>query len=102
MISKYLERRVELYLGEGTQTGGKIQMEYYLVESDNGEIYGNAGDKVYGIEISKKERDNYTESEIIRNLYSNKDKTQDVLRLLAENTVTPVELPAVLDDIMAL
>ncbi len=102
MISKYLERRIELYLSEGIQTGGKIQVEYYLVESENGEIYGNAGDKVYGIEISKKERDNYTESEIIRNLYSNKDKTQDVLRLLAENTVTPVELSAVLDDIMAL
>lgn len=99
MISKYLERRIELYLSEEIQTGGKIQVEYYLVESENDEMHGN---KVYGIEISKKERDNYTESEMFRNLYTNKEKTQDVLRLLAENTVTPVELSFVLDDIMAL
>ena len=42
------------------------------VESDNGE-HTDAGD--HGIEISKRKGTNYTESEIIRNLYSNRTDT---------------------------
>lgn len=79
----------------------KIQVEYYLVKSDSEGIYGYLGDKVYGIEISKRERDTYAESEIVKNLYNSREKALNVLRVLADNSVTPTGLSFVLDDIMA-
>jgi len=93
---------VEVELKEGDSVNGKIQLEYYLIESDYSQSYGCAGDKVYGIEIVKKDNEYYAESEIIRNLSNSKEDTKGILSLLARNTVTPVGLPSVLDDLMAL
>lgn len=100
MISKYLESKVELDLSEGKDE--KIQLEYYLIESDFANSYDYSGDKVYGIEIIKKDSDYHAESEIVRNLSSSKESTKGILNILAKNTVTPVELSFVLDDLMAL
>lgn len=102
MLSKYLESRVEVDLNEGSMANSKIQLEYYLIESEYGQRYDFCGDTVYGIEIIKKESDYHAESEIIRNLSSSKENTKGILSILAKNTVTPVELSSVLDDLMAL
>ncbi|WP_010243206.1 DUF6514 family protein [Acetivibrio cellulolyticus] len=102
MLSKYLESRVELDLAEGTSTNSKIQLEYYLIESEHSQNYDCCGDKVYGIEIIKKESDNHAESEIVRNLSNSKENTKGILSILAKNTVTPIGLSFVLDDLMAL
>jgi hypothetical protein len=102
MLSKYLESSVELDLTEGRITNSKIQLEYYLIESEFSQSYDCCGDKVYGIEIVKKESDYHAESEIVRNLSNSKENTKGILSILAKNTVTPLELSSVLDDLMAL
>ncbi|WP_010252627.1 DUF6514 family protein [Acetivibrio cellulolyticus] len=102
MISKYLEKRVELDLCELMRTSSKIQLEYYLVESEYDQRYGYREDKAYGVEISKKERDSYAESETVTNLSNSKEKTQGILSILARNTVTPVQLLFVLDELIEL
>lgn len=102
MLNKYLESRVELDLTEGMTTSGKIQLEYYLIESERGQSYDFYADKVYGIEIVKKGSDNHAESELVRNFSSSKENTMGMLNILAKNTVTPIELSFVLDDLMAL
>ncbi len=102
MLNKYLESRVELDLTEEVATNGKIQLEYYLIESEGGQSYDFKRDKVYGIEIVKKESDNHAESEIVRDFSSSKENTMGMLNILAKNTVTPIELSFVLDDLMAL
>ncbi len=102
MLNKYLESRVELDLTEGITSNGRIQLEYYLIESESGQSYSFNEDKVYGIEIVKKESDNHAECEIVRNFSSSKENTMGMLNILAKNTVTPIELSFVLDDLMAL
>lgn len=102
MLSKYLESKVELDLSEGKDKDGKIQLEYYLIESEFAYSYDCSGDKVYGIEIIKKDSDYHAESEIVRNLSNSKESTKGILNILAKNTVTPIELSFVLDDLMAL
>lgn len=102
MVSKYLESRVEIELDEGSNSNGKMQLEYYLIESDHNQGYDCYGDKVYGIEVVKKDSDYYAESELIRNLSNSKEDTRDILNILAKNTVTPVQLSSVIDDLMAL
>ena len=102
MLSKYLESRVEVDLDNGTMANNKLQLEYYLIESEYGQSCDFCGDKVYGIEIVKKDSDYYAESEFVRNLSNSKESTKGILSILAKNTVTPVELQFVLDDLMAL
>jgi hypothetical protein len=102
MISKYLESKVEVELNEGIKVNGKLQLEYYLIESEHNQGFDCCGDKVYGIEIVKKDNDYYAESEIIRNLSNSKEDTKGILSMLAKNTVTPIGLSSVIDDLMAL
>ena len=102
MISKYLESKVEVELNEGIKVNGKLQLEYYLIESEHNQGFDCCGDKVYGIEIVKKDNDYYAESEIIRNLSNSKEDTKGILSILAKNTVTPIGLSSVIDDLMAL
>jgi len=102
MLSKYLESRVEVNLNEESLANNRMQLEYYLIESDYSRSYDCCGDKVYGIEIVKKENDYHAESEIIKNLSSNRENTKGILSILAKNTVTPIGLPSILDDLMAL
>ncbi|NLD48574.1 MAG: hypothetical protein GX660_15530 [Clostridiaceae bacterium] len=99
MISKYLERRVELKHEEGICNDG-IELEYYLIESEPKQFEENFGGKVYGIEIVKKAKESSIESKIIRNLSYDRQNTHNMVCYLAENIVTPVELSFVLDDLM--
>jgi len=102
MLNKYLQSRVEVEINEGSSTSNKMQLEYYLIESDYNQSFDCGGDKVYGIEIVKKDNDYYAESEIIRNLSNSKEDTKGILSLLAKNTVTPIGLSSVIEDLMAL
>ncbi len=102
MLSKYLQSRIEVDLENGSISNSKMQLEYYLIESENSQRCDFCGDKVYGIEIIKKDSDYHAESEFVRNLSSSKENTKGILSILAKNTVTPIELQSVLDDLMAL
>ncbi|NLL04697.1 MAG: hypothetical protein GX270_02675 [Clostridiaceae bacterium] len=102
MINKYLQSRIEVDLEDGSIANSKMQLEYYLIESENNRDCGFFCDKVYGIEIVKKDSEHCAESEIIRNLSSSRENTKGILDILAKNTVTPVGVQFVLDDLMAL
>lgn len=101
MLSKYLESRIEVDLDNGSMANNKMQLEYYLIESEYSHSC-DCGDKVYGIEIIKKDSEYHVESEFVRNLSNSKENTKGILSILAKNTVTPIELQFVLDDLMAL
>ena len=102
MLSKYLQSRIEVNLENESIANSKMQLEYYLIESEYTQSCDFCGDKVYGIEIIKKDSDYHAESEFVRNLSNSKENTKGILSILAKNTVTPIELQSVLDDLMAL
>lgn len=86
----------------------KLQLEYYLLEGFISDCEELTGIKTYGIEIVMKTYDENTEDEninieereIIRDLSSSKETTKIILDKLASNTVTPIELPFIIDDIV--
>jgi hypothetical protein len=100
MICKYLEKKVSFFTEEiDKEDKYDFDLEYYLIESNE----RNEGDEstVYGLEIIKRAGEN-TESKLIRN-YSNSIKaTRQLIKQLAYNTVTPVSLPFVIDDILGM
>ena len=101
MVSKYLEKRVEIIPdGDMGNTGVPLELEYYLVESDVDMTEDIPEEKTYGIEIVKKTENRNIENEMIRNLCYNKGCAMDILNKLVYNTVTPVELPFVIDDLL--
>lgn len=106
MMSKILEERVELdpSVDVYSELVKPIFLEYYLVESDaHGSEYGLMSSKVYGIEIVKKESDSSNariESELVRNVSCCRESARMILNKLAINSVTPVGLPFILDDLL--
>ena len=103
MSNKLLEKEVEL-LAEGSTVEFKspMKLEYYLVESNAEDSDELLGQKVYGIEIVKKVDGAGEELGFVKNLSCCREKTEDILNLLANNTVTPVGLSFVLDDIIGI
>lgn len=100
MISKFLEKRIEIIPQEITEDpGNPLELEYYLVECDSKEEY-NEPQKGYGIEIIKKDNGKVLESILIRNIYSRRENSESLIRKLFVNSVTPVSLPYVLDDLL--
>ena len=69
------------------------------MECDSKEEY-NEPQKGYGIEIIKKDNGKVLESILIRNIYSKREKSESLIRKLFVNSVTPVSLPYVLDDLL--
>lgn len=100
MISKFLEKRIEIIPQEITEdSGNPLELEYYLVECDSRED-GNETQKGYGIEIIKKCNGIISESIFIRDIYTAREKSESLIRKLFVNSVTPVSLPYILDDII--
>ncbi len=100
-MSKYLEKRIELLPDEKSKNLEKsIELEYYLLESDNSDTEESYSETVYGIEIVKLIEDKKVESGIVRNLSNCKKSTEFILNKLADNTVTPVGMPFILDDMI--
>lgn len=101
MISRCLEKKIELVPEEGPLgLKGSIELEYYLIESEVNYIEELKGKKVYGIEIVKKSDGKPEERQIIRNIFCSRENTKYILEKLAYNSVTPIELPYILDDII--
>jgi len=103
MLCKTLEKIVQLMPDENTKEIIKpMQLEYYLVESESTEDLKDYTDKVFGIEIIKKVGNTETERELVKNYSHSRQITVNMLNVLAENTVTPVSLLYILDDIIGI
>lgn len=109
MISKCLEKTIQLIPDElNNGINNAFKLEYYLVESENSEIheYGpeldSESERVFGIEVVKRENSGKMESKLICNYSNSKKNAMDILNKMAENTVTPVSLPFVLDDLIGI
>jgi hypothetical protein len=117
MVSKFLEKQVEVILDSSSQRGeNSLELEYYLLESDFTGCMDeqmtfsttSLGDedrksqKAYGIEITKKHLGILNERKQFVNIFNTREKTKKLLDLLVENTVTPSALPYILDDLLGL
>jgi hypothetical protein len=129
MISKFLEKKVEVILDGSSQKGeNSLELEYYLLESDYAGCMGGQlmqsmtipacmGEqlkqsttspvneerklqKEYGIEIVKKHLGILNERRQFANIFNTREKTKELIDLLVENTVTPSTLPYILDDLL--
>lgn len=105
MDSKHMKRRILLNPGEHEyELKSPVELEYYLVESDIDENDGLTGKRGYGIEIVKREMPDRSaeriERRFVRNISCNEQNTARILEKLANNLVTPVGLPFVLDDMI--
>jgi len=101
MMTKYLQKKIDAVTDEHIYgIGNRINLEYYMTESNIGKFDELSGSKVYGIEIISKSEDACMESEVISNFSCCREKTKLVLDKLADNWVTPMELQYILDDIL--
>ncbi len=100
MISKFLEKRMEIIPQEITEDpGNPLELEYYLVECDSKEEC-NETQKGYGIEIVKKNNGKVAESILIQDIFTTREKSEMLIKKLFVNSVTPVSLPYILDDLI--
>lgn len=103
MISKFLEKRVEIeYDGIYQRPGNVLELEYYLLESEDAEIGDRETRKTYGVEIVKKHLGILNERKQFENIFNTWEKTKNLVELLAKNTVTPSSLLYVLDDLLGM
>lgn len=103
MLSKFLEKKIEIIPQEiSDNSGNPLELEYYLVECEMGRDECISIEKGYGVEIVKKENGSIKESTIIRGIYYNRESTESLVKKLAVNTVTPVTLTYVLDDMIGI
>lgn len=102
MIRKFLEKKVEIEYDEVNQNPvNKLELEYYLLESEytENESKGGVLYKTYGIEIIKRHNGS-KERKQFESIFNTREKTKSLVNLLADNTVTPSTLPYVLDDLL--
>jgi hypothetical protein len=98
MILKRLKEKVEVFVREYPRNLG---LEYYLLESEDKEDYYCIEDCAgYGIEIVKIFKNKPVEKISFTNVTPNKEDAMDIIDILARNTVTPMELPYILDDLV--
>lgn len=103
MVSKFLEKKVEIECDEPYQrTSSRLELEYYLLEREGGKSGDNGSEKTYGIEILKKNNGILNEAKQYENIFNTREKTKGLVKLLAENTVTPLALPYILDDLLGM
>ena len=103
MIKKLLEKEIEILADENqTLFNYPIKLEYYLLESKLEEIEELNGEKVFGIEVIKKVQGINDEVMSFKDFSCNFEVTKRILNTLANNSVTPIGLPYVLEDIMGL
>lgn len=80
--------------------GNKFELEYYLLTSETDDFGNEETLNTYGIEIVKKVQGIFSESKRFENVHADKEKMKKLIGLLAENTVTPVSLQDILEDIL--
>ena len=102
MLNRVLEKYVKVAKDEkDTENTGWFELEYYLLES-----MPECGDPefdrtAYGIEVIKRMDDGSLEQKKFEGIYTDKRRTQELIDILAANTVTPVSLPYILDDLLS-
>jgi len=101
MIKKHLEKSFEINLEkENNERDNSILLEYYLIEDVITGFDELDGKTAYGIEIVKKPVGKNDETATVKNLSCCREKVIKILELLSRNTVTPVGMPYILDDML--
>lgn len=100
MTNMYLENRILLKGGEEADPDSAIELEYYLVESELDALEELAKKKIYGIGIVKKTKAESNEEKFVADFSCCITRTKEVLKKLISNSVTPIALPYVLEDII--
>ncbi|NJD04268.1 MAG: hypothetical protein FIA99_17115 [Ruminiclostridium sp.] len=100
MTNMYLENKLLLESGEEVDLDCPIELEYYLVESEISALEELAGKRIYGIGIIKKTVKECCEGELVPDFSCCITRTKEVLKKLASNSVTPIALHSVLEDII--
>ncbi len=99
-MNRYLRRTVNLDCSdEPNGLTRKIELKYYLVESS---AVGNGASSecsIYGIEVVKKEN-GVEEVGLVKDICLDREEVAGILDKLALNTVTPVSLHSVLEDLV--
>jgi len=101
LFTKYLKRKLVLKEANDFVLENPLELEYYLVESDeNYKDEVEPGVKMkYGISVVKKINDECLEENSILNFCNCAGKVDSIINKLADNTVTPIGLKPVLDDL---
>ncbi len=104
MVNKYFKKRmnvsVQHYLSDLKEA---MSLEYYLLECEDYEYSDEIGAYTgYGVEVVKILKNEPVESNSFNNITSCKETAVNIINVLARNTVTPIELPYVLDDIIGI
>ncbi len=97
LLEKSQEAEREVY---DEVRGSRIQLEYYLLTSETDEYGNDPALMTYGIEIVKRVEGVPSETMVFEDIHPDKEKIRSIICLLADNTVTPVSLPEILEDII--
>jgi len=101
MANRILEKCMTVGANPGyPECVNRFDLEYYLVESEMELDDPEHVRKVYGIEIVKRMDDGSVENGRFEGIYADKGRTRELIGILASNTVTPVTLPYILDDLL--
>ncbi len=92
-------REAEREIIDETQ-GNRIELEYYLLTSEMDDCEKEAMITTYGVEIVKKVDGKSSETKRFKNVHTDKEKMVSIIGMLAENTVTPVSLQDILEDLL--
>jgi hypothetical protein len=102
MSNRMLEKSVNMGKNsEGAENLCSFELEYYLLESVMDHDDHECTRTVYGIEILKRMYDGSIENKKFEDIYTDKGKTRELISVLAANTVTPITLPYILDDLLS-
>ena len=105
MLQKNLYRVVNLKSNQlGQQIGNDFTLEYYILESDVNIPEEKMTTQVYGVEITKifcnEDGKFKKETSTINDVCCSENKIKLIIDLLARNTVTPIALYDLIEDIL--
>jgi len=101
MAEKTLEKCITVGVYPGHPEGKEgFKLEYYLIESEMEYDDPENVRTVYGIEVVKRMDGGSMEYSRFEGIYTDKGRTRELIGKLASNTVTPVSLPYILDDLL--
>jgi hypothetical protein len=95
LLEKYREAEREIF---DEAQGNKMALEYYLLTSETDDC--DKIMKTYGIEIVKRVEGSPAEAIGFENVHPDRERIRKIIGILAENTVTPVSLPDILEDFL--
>jgi len=103
MVYKFFEKHVKIEEKDSSRKPENLmELDYYLLESEFDEAENREISKAYGIEIVKRHNGGAVERKQFKNIFPSKEKTKNLIELLAEQTVTPLTLPYILDDLLGI